>query len=360
MAFDRNQPFTVPDLPPKIDFRHERFIDLLLKARTELGELNGYSFSLPNPLLLLSPAAIKESVASSEIENINTTMEEALQAQLFPEREVKQPDKEVLRYRDATMWGFENLKNVPISHRLITGIHKKLLPGKTPGLRRIQNRVTSSTTLQTIYTPPPANEVSRLLGNWEKFVNNEADGIDPLLKCALAHYQFEAIHPFGDGNGRTGRILIVLFLVQARLLSLPILYVSGYINDNRNEYYRLLRQVTEKSEWIDWIVFMLKGLHLQARKTKEVLLSITSLLVEMKDHIRAHHKKIYSSDLVEVLFAYPIITPVNLARKLGISYRTASRYLTALLGARLLKESHVGKYHLYANVKLLKLLRESF
>src|SRR6266478_4103935 len=128
MKFDPRRPFDLPRLPPAVDYRHDRFVDIMLKTRTELGELNGYSYSLPNPLLLLSPAVIKESVASSNIENINTTMEEALQAQLFPESEQKRPDKEVLRYRDAIMWGFENLKKIPISTRLILGIQKKLMP----------------------------------------------------------------------------------------------------------------------------------------------------------------------------------------------------------------------------------------
>jgi Fic family protein len=140
MRFNPTHPFDLPLLPPTLNFRHAEFFDILLHTRTELGELNGYSYSLPNPLLLLSPAVIKESVASSNIENINTTMGEALQAQLFPEVEQKKPDKEVLRYRDATLWGFENLKKIPISTRLILGIQKKLLPSQAPGFRKTQNR----------------------------------------------------------------------------------------------------------------------------------------------------------------------------------------------------------------------------
>ena len=242
------------------------------------------------------------------------------------------------------------------SGRLVIGIHKEILPEGTPGYRKTQNRIANSATGQTIFTPPPPNGLSRLLSNWERFVNSEDDGIDPLVKCALAHYQFEAIHPFGDGNGRTGRILIVLFLVQARLLSLPILYVSGYINENRNHYYRLLRGVTSENDWIDWTVFMLKGFYLQAKSTKEALLKITAMLGEMKEQIRSTHKKLYSSDLIEALFAYPIITPVNLARKLEVDYRTASRYLATLAKGNVLKDSYVG----YANKRLLSLLKESF
>jgi Fic family protein len=308
--------------------------------------------------LLLSPAVIKESVASSNIENINTTMEEALQAQLFPEAERKKPDKEVLRYRDAILWGFENLKKIPISTRLILGIQKKLLPDQTPGYRKTQNKIANSATGEVLYTPPSANELPGLLGNWETFVNAHEDGIDPLVKCAIAHYQFEAIHPFGDGNGRTGRILMVLSLIQRKLLSLPILYVSGYINKNRNEYYRLLRGVSAEGKWHEWILFMLKGFHLQAKGTKDVLFKITEMLEEMKEHLRTKHRKIYSSDLAEALFAYPIITPVNLGKKLDVNYRTASRYLVELGKGKVLNESFVGKYHLYANRPLLKLLKQ--
>ena len=357
MKFDPARPFDLPLLPPVLNFKHEEFFDILLHIRTELGELNGYSYSLPNPLLLLSPAVIKESVASSNIENINTTMEEALQAQLFPEAEQKKPDKEVLRYRDAILWGFDNLKKIPISTRLILGIQKTLLPDQSPGYRKTQNRIANNATGEALYTPPPANELPRLLNNWERFVNNEDDGIDPIVKSALAHYQFEAIHPFGDGNGRTGRILVVLYLIQQKLLSLPILYLSGYINKNRSEYYALLRKVSSEERWHEWILYMLKGFHQQAKETKSTLFKIMELLEKTREHLKDNHRKIYSAELVEAMFALPIITPVNLGKKLDVNYRTASRYLVELAKGKVLHESYVGKYHLYANRPLLKLFR---
>ena len=365
MNFDPTLPFDLPLLPPELNFKHEQFVDVMLKTRTELGELNGYSYSLPNPLLLLSPAIIKESVASSNIENINTTMKEALQAQLFPEAEQKRSGKEVLRYRDAIMWGFENLKKIPISTRLILGIQKKLLPDQNPGCRKTQNRIVSSGTGTVVYTPPPANEMSRLLNNWERFVNDEEDGIDPLVKAAIAHYQFEAIHPFGDGNGRTGRILMVLQLIQQKLLSLPILYVSGYINKNRSEYYKLLQAVRtdqglprQGRGWHDLVFYMLKGFHQQAKETKTTLLKVMELLEKTRGHLKEKHRKIYTAELVEAIFSLPIITPVNLGKKLDVNYRTASRYLAELAQGKVLHESYVGKYHLYANRPLLKLLSQ--
>jgi Fic family protein len=358
MKFDPSRPYELPLLPPALNFRHEQFFDVMLKTRTELGELNGYSYSLPNPLLLLSPAIIRESVASSNIENINSTMEMALQAQLFPEAEQKRPDKEVLRYRDAIMWGFENLKKIPISTRLILGLQKKLLPEQNPGYRTTQNQIVRSGVRTIVYTPPPVNELPRLLSNWEKFVNNEGDGIDPLVKAAIAHYQFEAIHPFGDGNGRTGRILMVLQLIQQKLLSLPILYLSGYINKNRSDYYRLLQSVRTNEGWHDLIHYMLKGFHQQARETKMTLFRIMNLFERTRTHVKEKHRKIYSAELVEAIFALPIVTPVSLGKRLDVNYRTASRYLAKLAEGNVLQESYLGKYHLYANKGLLKLLKQ--
>lgn len=357
MPFHPTRPFDVPLLPPSVNFRHEKFIDIMLKTRTELGELNGYSYSLPNPMLLLSPTVIKESVASSNIENINTTVERVLQMQLFPEAEQRMPDKEVLRYSEAVYWGFAELKKLPISTRLVHGIHRQLLPGARHTYRTTQNAVSNSTTGDILYTPPPAQAIPALMGNWENFLHSQ-DEIDPLIKCAIAHYQFEAIHPFDDGNGRTGRILVVLYLIEQKLLQLPILYISGYINKNRDEYYRRLREVSSDRKWNDFILFLLEGFHSQARETKQTLLKLITMLQELKEIIKTRHKKIYSGDLVEALFAYPIITPVSLGKRLDVNYRTASRYLAELAKGKVLQESYVGKYHLFMNKPLLDLLKK--
>lgn len=357
MPFDPTRPFPVPLLPPTLNFKHGRFIDIMLKTRTELGELNGYSYSLPNPMLLLSPNVLKESVASSKIENINTTVEQVLQMQLFPEAVQRQPDKEVLRYKEAVYWGCEQLKKLPISTRIILGIHKILLPQDKNGFRTDQNAIANITTGEILYTPPPANEVSRMMGNLENFLHAE-DEIDPLIKCAIAHYQFEAIHPFDDGNGRAGRIVMVLYLIEQKLLTLPILFISGYINKHRTEYYRALRAVSSHEKWNEFIVYMLHGFFVQAKETKDTLLELIDLLEKSKERVKTKHKKIYSSDLVEALFAYPIITPVNLGKQLDVNYRTASRYLSELLKGKMLRESYVGKYHLFINKPLLDLLKK--
>ncbi len=357
ITFNPTKPFNLPPLPPKLDFQQREFIDILLKSRTELGELNGYSRSLPNPLLLVSPAVIRESVASSSIENINTTVERVLQMQLFPESELRPPDKGVLRYREAVYWGYEQLKKLPVSTRIVLGIHHRLLPEAKKAYRSTQNAISNSSTGEILYTPPIAADIPAFMNNWENFLHAD-DGIDPLIKCAIAHYQFEAIHPFSDGNGRTGRILIVLYLIEQKLLTLPILYVSGYINKNRTEYYRRLRAVSREGQWHKFVLYMLNALYTQARMTKEFLFAVTDMLEKTRERIKSEHRKIYSSELVEALFAYPIITPVNLGKRLGVHYRTASRYLAELCSHKILRESIVGKYHLYINKPVLDLLRE--
>lgn len=356
MAFNPEIPFSLRTLPPgKIDLANPAFTEYLIKARTELAELKGYSFAMPNPMLLLSTALLRESLASSEIENINTTMEEVLQQQLFPEVERRQPDKEVLHYKDALSWGFENLEKFSLSTRLILGIQKKLLPQNATGYRKQQNKIANSTTGEVLYTPPIASEIGTLMSNLENYFHDESS-IDPLIKCAISHYQFEAIHPFSDGNGRTGRILMVLYLIKENLLNLPVLYISGYINKNRKEYYRLLNAITSHGHWDQFILFMLKGFYAQAKFTKEALFEIMKLHHHFKEAIKKNHKKIYSSDLVDQIFSFPIITPAKLSKELGMHYVTATRHLNQLANSGLLSDVVQGKYHLYVNTQLMKIL----
>ncbi|TAH42328.1 MAG: Fic family protein [Bacteroidetes bacterium] len=357
MSFSAMHPYKLPELPPHFSCNNESIYKALLLARTELAELKGYSSSLPNPMLLLSPAIIKESVASSEIENIHTTVEKVLQQQLFPETEQKIENKEVIRYKDAIITGFEKLNKVPISNRLILSIHKQLLQDRSHGYRKNQNRIENTLTGEVLYTPPSATEIARLISNWEKYIHTVDENVDPLIKCAISHYQFEAIHPFSDGNGRTGRILMVLYLVQEQLLHYPILFISGYINRNRAEYYRLLKQVTEEAKWCEYIEYMLRGFYLQAKETKEQLLKVRDLLSQYKIDIKKKCPNIYSSDLAETLFSFPIITPVKLGSLMGIHYTTATRHLKQLTENKFLHHQSLGKYQLYINKKLLNILK---
>ena len=356
MSFDPTYPQALDPLPPSAVLTNSIFGDLLLKARVELAELKGACGQIPNPLLLTAPAAMRESVASSNIENINTSLAEVLQWQLFPEVEQRLPDKEVLRYREAMFWGYHQLEKYPISTRIITGIQARLIPGGSGAFRREQNRIVNLSSRETLYTPPPAQKISSLIGNWENYVNADDPRTDPLIRAIIAHYQFEAIHPFRDGNGRTGRILMVLQLIQSGLLTMPVLYISGYINRNRRDYYHRLLAVTTSGEWQPYVEYMLTGFYMQARETRETLGRITSLFHQLKEQVKTENSKIYSADLIDALFTYPVLTPTKLAAELNMHYTTTSKYLTQLAKMGILKEATVGKYHLFLNHKLMDIL----
>lgn len=212
--------------------------------------------------------------------------------------------------------------------------------------------------MKRIYTPPVVRDIPKLMSNWEKFINQN-DEIDPLIKASIGHYQFEAIHPFEDGNGRTGRILMVLYLVSMGILAWPILYISGYINKNRSDYYGLLNNITKDNNWEEFIMFMIEGFYLQAMETQDLLIKIMTLFEEHKQKLRIEYKKIYTADLVEALFSFPIISPVKLGKILGIHYTTASRHLKQLAAAGILSETIYGKYHLFANKKLLSVMQKA-
>jgi Fic family protein len=356
MSFDATYPHQLAPLPPKKVIRNTDFGDLLIKARVKLAELKGACGQIPNPLLLMSPAIIRESVASSNIENINTTLADVLQWQLFPEVEQRQPDKEVLRYREAMNWGFENADKYALSSRLITGIQARLVPDGNGRYRREQNQIANHASRETLYTPPIASEIPSLIGNWENYANALDESLDPLIRVIISHYQFEAIHPFRDGNGRTGRILMILQLIQYGLLQFPVLYISGYINRHRSDYYHHLLAITKEQNWDGFIEYMLQGFYAKAMETREDLQKVTVLFDQIKEQIRLENKKIYGLELVETLFTYPVITPTKLASELNMHYTTTSRYLSQLTEMGILKDTKVGKHHLFVNYRLLEIL----
>jgi Fic family protein len=357
MSFNAARPHNIGKLPPEIDLRDPDILELLAKAHQELGQLKGLTEATPNPLLIISPAILRESLASSEIENIHTTIAEVLEGDLFPEAERREPDKEVLRYRDAALWGHKNLSRFAVSNRLILGIQQHLMEDDGSEVRKVQNHIQNSKTKEVIYTPPIASAIPDLLSNWAEYVNNKTDGIDPLLKCAIAHYQFEAIHPFLDGNGRTGRILMVLSLIDQEVLSLPILYVSGFLNQNRSDYYRLLLGVTRDQDWKAFILFMLQAFRTQGNQTKVTLSKVLSMHEKFKEDLKTHNRKLYNADLVDHLFTFPITTPMRLAEALDLHQVTASKHLHALVKSGFLKDKWSGKYHLFINHRLIGLLR---
>lgn len=336
-------------------FLDQKLINLLIEARSKIALLNGYCIALPNPFLLLSPAILKESLASSEIENIQTTLIEALQNSLLPEIERKQADKEVLRYREALIWGFEQVKDdLPMVSRLITGVQEKLMPSDGQ-FRKIQNAIWNPTTKEIIHLPPKSEDVPELIKDWKLFVNSRKD-IDPLIKIAIAHHQFESIHPFIDGNGRTGRILMVLDLVKENLLELPILYLSGYISQNKTRYYEVLRSTQKTHSWNDYLEFMLTAFASQANVTANLFKNIMNLLNKQKQEFKSRLPSIYNQEILEEMFNSPILSPVSLGKKLDIHYTTASKYLKKLEEIGLLKNVKFGKRQLYINYELIEII----
>lgn len=355
------KPHNLKKLPPKGDYLNMEIIKELLQARTQIAELKGYCLDYPNPLLLLSPAIIKESLASSEIEDIHTTLINVLQNSLLPEIERGRADKEVLRYREAIIHGYKLLQEKQlITNNIIIQIQNKLMQIDGQKFRTTQNAIIDTNTGNIVFVPPATEKILDLIKNWEEYVNERSDKLedDPLIRSVIAHYQFESIHPFDDGNGRTGRILMVLHLIKEDLLSAPILYISGYINENKSEYYKHIRGVTNDNNWKDYILFMIKGFNQQATKTKEHLLKTKALFENFKKIIKTELPGIYSCELVETLFSSPIVSPTFLASKLDKHPITAGTYLKKLEEVCLVKSHKYGKYQMYSIIKLIELLNK--
>ena len=338
---------------PKIDY--DSFDKSLIEVHKRIAVLKGACFGLPNPKLLLSPTVLREALASSEIENIVTTLASVLQAQLFSEAEQSPADKEVMRYNRALNSGLELMKNIPLGSRVIKNVHDALMPNES-GYRRDQVYIKNTATGEIVYKPPGANEIEDLISDLEKFIHDDSSNVDPIIKTIMTHYQFEAIHPFSDGNGRTGRILMVLCLIYYELLNLPVLFISGYINSHKSEYYSALRNVTEKADWNAYINYMLTAFIEQSEKSTTVLLKIKDLHDNIKRQIRRELPKIYSRDLIDELFNRPLITPTAYSAAMGVTYQTASTHLKKLKNIGIMNSFKAGRYTVYANMALIDLL----
>jgi Fic family protein len=326
-----------------------------VKARAALGELKQAAGLIPNPAMLINTLPLLEARASSEIENIVTTADKLFQ-HLEADASADPATREALRYRKALLQGVKELKGRPLVTRTAETIctHIKgvdMTVRKVPG-----TALTNAATGEVVYTPPEGEKRLRdLLANWEKFLH-EQETIDPLIRMAAAHYQFEAIHPFTDGNGRTGRVLNSLFLVEKGLLTLPILYLSRYIIAHKADYYRLLLDVTRKDAWEEWLIYLLKGVEETATWTTAKIAAVRKLSADTTDYVRRKLPKIYSRELVDVIFEQPYCRIANLVQA-GIAGRqAASRYLKALVAAGVLEERTLGKEKLFVHPKLMTLL----
>lgn len=348
----------LPLLPPVSEqIETVAILKACIKARAALAELKQVGELLPNQGLLINLLPLLEAKDSSEIENIVTTTDKLFQFS-DDEQNADPATKEALRYRTALREGFIDLRRRPLCTNTAIEVCSAL-KGSPMDIRRIPGTtIGNQATGETIYTPPIGEPVIRdLLSNWEQFLHAE-DDLDPLIKMAISHYQFEAIHPFFDGNGRTGRILNVLYLIDRELLTLPILYLSRYIVQNKADYYRLLNEVTSQGNWKEWILYVLKGVEETSRWTHQKIVAVRELMENTTAYIKQELPKIYSHELVQVLFEQPYCRIANLTDKNIVQRQTASSYLKQLADIGVVTEVTTGKEKLFVHTKLMRLMAQ--
>lgn len=359
IKFDPKRPHNDLDLlPPKINFESPTLLKQLIKTHKILAELKGYSEKLPNKNIILNSIVLQEAKDSSEIENIVTTHDKLYKALSVKGVKVDAQTKEVLDYRRALFTGFDLIQkdNILTSNMLIE-IQESLEENKA-GFRKLPGTtLANAQTGEVMYTPPDNyQDISRLMSNLDNFINTDDEEIDPLIKIAIIHYQFESIHPFYDGNGRTGRIINVLYIVLKDLLKEPFLYLSSYIIKNKSEYYRLLRNVTKENNWEEWILFMLISIEITAEKTLRTSQKVMDLFENVSTKIHEDFPKFYSKELVEILFSN-VYTRISDLVDNGIASRNiASNYLQQLSPDILTKEK-VGRETIYINKGLYGLFK---
>ena len=352
-------------LPLQFSFETAPILKKLINAHKELAHLNGICESLPNQVVLVHTLALQEAKDSSEIENIITTHADIYTAVANPEfKEIKPATKEVLFYVDAIMKGLYLYKKKGVlTLNCIEEIQSAIERNKA-GIRKLPGTaLVNDRTNEIVYEPPQPNEIQDLLGNFLEIFNNDSSwSIDPLVKMAVLHYQFESIHPFYDGNGRTGRILNILYLIHEGLLNYPILYLSRYINANKSLYYKYLqslRDVSSNEVWEEYILFMLDGVVKTAQSTSKTVIALREKMNEYKHRIRDRHPSIYSQDLLNTIFSYPYTRIKILQERLSVSYLTARKYLDVLTEDKLLEKIRIGRDSFYVNVSMVDILMGS-
>ena len=349
MKFERSHPYNdLPLLPPTVEMESKAVLKQAIAANRTLANLRGLAAQIPNQGVLINSIVLQEARLSSEIENIVTTNDELYRADADPEGKTDPHTKEILRYRQALYFGFREIARRPLTTNLFIDI-VRIIKEVELGVRRVPGTSLKNVQGEVIYTPPEGEAVIRdKLSNLEQFIHAE-DGIDPLVKMAVMHYQFEAIHPFEDGNGRTGRILNLLYLVEQKLLDIPVLFLSRYIIANRAEYYEGLRGVTERQDWETWILYMLRAVESTAQQTFDQVTRIRALIEQVREQVQQQAPAIYSKDLVEVIFKQPY-TKIQFLVDAGIAKRqTASTYLQTLAGLGFLRAIKQGREMYYIN-----------
>jgi len=343
------QPYNeLPILPPSFNFDDIEILKKVNNTNIALARLSGEAKSIPNRRVLIEPLSFREAVASSEIENIHTTFNDAIQATYLDESELKIEQKETKNYRDALLKGYRLvIEQEFLNTNSFITIQSILEPSKQ-GIRKIPGtKIQNRSTGEILFTPPEGEDLIRkLLKNFEDYFNSISTEVDPLIKMSVMHYQFEAIHPFLDGNGRTGRILMVLYLCLVKRLELPILFISGYINQHKNDYYRLLREVTQKGNWKEWIIYILNAVESQSIATTNSVIGIRELIHKYRLVIQSK-SKIYTAELVEYLFSFPFYSQKTMQSSLGVSRNTASKYFAELERIDLIKSQKYKNDKIY-------------
>lgn len=353
-----NNDFVLKELPLNVDVETKAVLKRLPKAHAALAELKGIASTIPNQIILINTLGLQEAKDSSAIENIITTHDDLYKSELNLGSFNSLQAKEVQNYISALKKGFELVKtNGLITNSTIIEIQSELEKNNA-GFRKLPGTaLKNAATGETVYTPPQdINEINRLMSNLEKFINDPTiSDYDPLIKMAIIHYQFESIHPFYDGNGRTGRIINILYLILEELQTLPILYLSNYIIKHKADYYRLLQQLRDDQHWEEWLLFMIRGIEKTSRETIDLINEIKKLMQEFKHRLRDNYK-FYSQDLLNNLFKHPYTKIEFVVNDLNVSRITAANYLNKLADDGLLRKSKIGTGNYYINESLFNVL----
>ena len=344
--------YSLPLLPLAQELETKTVLKKAALAHKALAELNGVAETIPNEEIILNTLSLQEAKDSSAIENIITTHDELYSSDIIAQQFASTAAKEVHNYATALKEGFKQVKQ----HKLLTCNQiieiQAVLEENKAGFRKLPGTaLKNEQTGETIYTPPQhQDEIITLMNNLEQFINDDSlTDLDPLVKMAIIHHQFESIHPFYDGNGRTGRIINILYLVKEDLLNLPILYLSRYINQHKNDYYRLLQATRGSGAWEPWLLYMLEAVELTSLQTSAMIRGIKKLMMEHKQKIRSELPKVYSQDLINNLFKHPYTKIEFVVNDLGVTRQTASKYLEQLIGIKLLTLHKIGKENFYIN-----------
>jgi Fic family protein len=358
-----NNRYDIPVLPLPYDLETKEVLKELANANRKLAELKGVAQTIPNEDILISSLTLQEAKDSSEVENIVTTQDELYKAGLQIKTQIANAaTKEVLRYRESISSGFNLVrKNKLLTLNIIKNIQENLVDNNV-GFRRTQGTFLQNDRKEIVYTPPQdKTEIENSMKNLEEFINDESmSNLDPLIKMAIIHHQFESIHPFYDGNGRTGRIINILYLVITGLIDLPILYLSRYITHNKSEYYRLIQAIRDRNtdnskEWEAWIIFMLRGVEKTSSDTISLIHGISQLMDQDKQILRPIFKQSYKHELLNNLFFHPYTKIEYIEKDMMVQRKTATKYLDMIVETGILKKMKIGRENYYINTALAEL-----